>query len=629
MDLLYFDVETYYDQNYSLRNLTTAEYIMEHRFEALGAAVAINDEPSRWVPAKALTAFCDSIDWDNVALVSHNAAFDGSVLSWRFQKRPALYIDTLSMSRALLAHKLKSLALKEVAQHLGLGAKGDTIHQMKGVRAHALEASPAFHAEVAQYANTDNELCRGIFKALKGKFPRDEYAVVDMVIRMMCEPKFQLDEGLLALHLQRVRHEKQALLDRLGFSDPTKLMSNELFAQELISRGVEPPRKISLRTGAETWAFAKNDQGFKDLASHPDPEVQALVAARLGHKTTIEETRTEKFLNIAHKAGNWVNRAPWLPIPLRVSGAHTHRLSGSDGMNMQNLPRGGTMRKAMRAPKGYKIVAADLSQIEARIVCWLAGAKMLDVFARGEDPYVYQAQSIGALSADTPKGSPEYAQGRQLGKALVLGCGFGIGGPKFQITVRNPPYNLSLSLSEAQAAVNSYRAKNPEIPQLWQILGNALGALALRPAMGGVSARSANRVEIMRGAAYEVVDDTVQLELPSGLHLKYHNLRLEQNQLWFDYNGQRQYIYGGKATENLVQALARCVIMENALRVKRMTDQWPTLQVHDENVYIVKESYAEEFAKQLHEGMTTRPTWAPDLPVATEVKIGDNYGECK
>lgn len=629
MNTLYFDVETYYDQNYSLRNMTTTEYVMDHRFEALGAAVALNDEPSRWVPARDLTAFCDSIDWDNTALVSHNAAFDGAVLSWRFKKRPALYIDTLSMSRALLAHKLRSLALKEVAQHLNLGAKGDTIHQMKGVRAHALEASPGFHAEVAQYANTDNELCRGIFKALKKQFPRDEYALVDMIIRMVCEPKFQLDEGLLAVHLQRVRHEKQALLDRLGFSDPAKLMSNELFAAELVSRGVDPPRKISLRTGAETWAFAKTDQGFKDLANHIDPDVQALVAARLGHKTTIEETRTEKFLRIAHKAGNWTARATWLPIPLRFSGAHTHRLSGSDGMNMQNLPRGGTMRKAMRAPKGYKVVAADLSQIEARIVCWLAGAEMLSVFARGEDPYVYQAQSIGAMTPDMVKGSPEFAQGRQLGKGLVLGCGFGIGGPKFQVTVSNPPYNLKLSLSEAQAAVNAYRSKNPEIPRLWSTLGNALESLALRPSMNGTPARSATRVEVVRGLVYEADGDTVQLRLPSGLYLKYHNLRVEAGQLWFEYNGQRQYIYGGKAAENLVQALARCVIMENALRVKRMTGHWPCLQVHDENVYIVRDEYVEEFMAKLEEGMTARPEWAPDLPVATEIKSGETYGDCK
>jgi DNA polymerase len=625
LQFLYFDAETFYTDEYSLRRMTTVEYIMDPRFEMLGASVAYDDETPRWVSAKNMTAFLASVDWQQVALVSHNTQFDGGVLAFRYGCIPRLYCDTLSMCRALLQHKLRSLALKAVAEFLNLGVKGDTIHQMKGVTARHLEESPAFHKEVAAYANNDNELCRGIFEHLKPIFPKEEFAVVDMVMRMFCEPRIQLDVGQLSVHLQTVRARKRALLDRMGFDDASTLMSNDQFALELTKRGVEPPTKISATTGKTSWAFAKTDPGLKDLTEHDDPDVQALIAARLGHKSTLEETRTEKLIRIGARSQGWRDRAAWCPMPLRYSGAHTHRLSGSDGLNVQNFPRGGTIRKALKAPPGYKFVAPDLSQIEARIVCWLAGAKMLDVFRRGEDPYRYQAIQIGALKPDWGKEHPEFANGRQLGKGLVLGCGFGMGPPKFQLTVAKPPYNMQLTLGEAQTAVYGYRNSNPEIVALWKILQGALDKLARHSA----GSRSGTRAEITHGMAYEVDGDTVQLLLPSGLHLKYEGLCHAGNGLNFTYAGRLQYVYGGKATENLVQALARCVIMDAAVRVKREVNIWPALQVHDENVYLVPEDKVDLWKPIIRSAMTASPDWAPDLPVETSISIADTYGDAK
>jgi DNA polymerase len=625
LQFLYFDAETFYTDEYSLRKMTTVEYIMDPRFELLGASVALGDAPVRWVHAKDMTAFLGSVDWGQTALVSHNTQFDGGVLAFRLGRVPRLYCDTLSMARALLQHKLRSLALKAVAEFLNLGVKGDTIHQMKGVTARYLLENPAFHREVEIYANNDNELCRSIFTLLKPHFPKTEFAIVDMVMRMFCEPRIQLDVGMLSVHLQGVKQHKRMLLDRMGFQDATSLMSNDQFAQELLKRGVEPPMKISAVTGKQSYAFAKTDPGLKDLAEHDDPEVQSLVAARLGHKSTLEETRTEKLIRIGSRSQSWAVRAPWCPMPLRYSGAHTHRLSGSDGLNVQNFPRGGTIRKALRAPAGYVFMAPDLSQIEARIVCWLAGAQMLEVFRRGEDPYRYQAIQIGALQPDWGKDHPEFANGRQLGKGLVLGCGFGMGPPKFQLTVAKPPYNMNLTLGEAQTAVYGYRNSNPEIVALWKTLQTALSMLARHPA----GSRLGTYAETVHGLAYEVRDDTVQMLLPSGLHLKYEGLCHTGDGMNFMYAGQKQYVYGGKAAENLVQALARCVIMEAALRVKREINLWPALQVHDENVYLVPEDKVTIYEPIIRASMTASPPWAPTLPVQTSIAIAHTYGDAK
>jgi hypothetical protein len=625
--LLYMDFETYYDADYSLRKMTTVEYVQDPRFETLGCAVAFDDGPSHWIDGASMQAWCDSIDWSQIIMVSHNMMFDGAVLAFRYGKRPALYVDTLSMARATLSHCLKSLSLEKVAEYFNLGVKlKETLVAMKGVRYAALMANRVLYEKAKIYACQDNDLCRGAFKEMRKTFPRDEMNVIDMLIRMYTEPKLQIDVGLLNVHLQEVQRQKNALLDRVGMSDNSILMSNDKFAEALKALGVDPPTKISATTGKEAWAFAKSDEKFKELADHDDPDVQALVAARLGHKTTIEETRTEKLIRIGLLYPRWAERAPWMPMPLRYSGAHTHRLSGSDGLNVQNFPRGGNLRKAIKPPKGHQIVTADLSQIEARIVCWLAGAmKMLGVFQRGEDPYAYQAYEINAMPQGLAKDDVRFKTGRQLGKGLVLGCGFGMSPPTFQVTVSRPPYNLVISFEEAQRAVYGYRNSNPEIPQLWTILGTSLSQLARRGNVGYTS----GRVQTVKGMHYETDGRTVFMDLPSGLRLKYHDLRYEGNDLNYDYNGRRQYVYGAKATENLVQALARCVIMEAALRTRAATGYCPSLQVHDENVYVIPDAEVDDFKIELKKHMTARPAWAPDLPVATEVGSGDNYAEAK
>ena len=327
MKQIVLDYETYYDSEYSLRKMTPVEYILDPRFEVIGCAVKEGEGKSFWLTHEELKVYLTRLP-ERVVIISHNALFDMCILSWVYDYVPTLMIDTLGMARAWLGHKLRSLALTSVATHLELGVKGDTVHKVMGMGLAAIKAA-GFYEDYAAYSCNDADLCWGIYRALIGQgFPVTEIAVMDTVLRCAVKPRFVLDATLLAEHLHNTITSKQALLDRTGMTDRDALMSNDRFADALRGLGVEPPTKISLTTGKETYAFAKTDEDFMDLEEHENPLVQILVSARLGIKSTIEETRTQRLIKIANLTwqGNRSGQVGLMPMPLRYSGAHTHRL---------------------------------------------------------------------------------------------------------------------------------------------------------------------------------------------------------------------------------------------------------------------------------------------------------------
>ena len=161
--------------------------------------------------------------------------------------------------------------------------------------------------------------CREIFGRILGEgFPPRELQVIDMVIRMATCPQFELDLTVLAAHGDAVREGKQALLEAAGLTggDVLMLRSDPRLAERLRSLGVQVPMKISKTTGHRNFAFAKTDKEFTDLRRHKDPKVSTLIDARLAHKSTIEESRTERLTSIGRLTD-------MLPVPLNYSGAHT------------------------------------------------------------------------------------------------------------------------------------------------------------------------------------------------------------------------------------------------------------------------------------------------------------------
>ena len=422
MQVLTIDFETYYDRAFSLSKMTTEEYIRDELFETIGVAVQVNDgEPVWFSGTKVQTKrWLDQFDWANSIAVAHNSVFDMAILNWHFDIRPKRIADTLSMARALHGNEV-GVSLKAMAEFYELGVKGDEVINALGKG--RIDFTEEELARYGEYCRNDVKLTYDLFNAMLPRFPMLELKLVDLTIRMFTEPALNLNKALLEDHLVKVK-DKKAKLMSLVEADKEALMSNPKLATLLQSLGVVPPTKVSARTGKTTWAFGKTDEEFKALLDHEDPRVQAVVAARLGVKSTLEETRTERFIRLADRGT--------LPIPLRYYAAHTGRWGGDDKVNMQNLPRKSPLKKAILAPDGHVFIDCDSSQIEARTLAWLAGQNDLveffeknnDEIAAGVekkdmqfDPYKIMASQIYGVPVNEVTDDQRF-----VGKTTILGC---------------------------------------------------------------------------------------------------------------------------------------------------------------------------------------------------------------
>ena len=470
MDILTLDFETYYDKDFSLSKITMEHYIRDPRFEVIMLGVRWPDGTKEIITGshEEIQYRLDGIEWGKYAVLCHNTLFDAAILSWRFGVNPAAWLDTLSMARAMFGMKGNSLAL--LAKRYGLEDKGTAVQNAMGKR--RCDFTPQEFKEYADYCLHDVELCHELFFLMsngwykpetfdhRDPYPRKELELIDRLIRMYTEPTLRLNVHKLEEHLADVVRRKEELLSNAGIAKED-LMSNPKFALVLESFGVSPPMKVSPTTGKQAFAFAKTDPGMKALLEHPDDRVQAVVAARMGVKSTLEETRTQRFIDMAQ-------RNPLFPVPLRYSAARTHRLGGTDGINLQNLPARGAqankLKKCIEAPPGHVIIDCDSSNIEARMLAWLAGQDdLVQDFANGVDVYCKMASKIFGrpiTKADKVE--------RFVGKTVVLGCGYQTGAMKLQITLKASEMNMDLELSECKNIIDTYRNSVPAITRLWR-----------------------------------------------------------------------------------------------------------------------------------------------------------------
>jgi DNA polymerase len=454
-------------------------------------------------------------------------------------------------------------------------------------------------------------LCRDIFFKLLEYMPADEMELIDITIRMFCDPHMRVNaEACEEERLLEIERKRLAVDETDTNTDV--LMSNPKFAALLTSMGVDPPMKISARTGLETYAFAKTDPGFKELLTHDDEAIRFVAEARLETKSTINETRALRLRD----AG--IGDQP-LPVLLNYAGAHTYRWSGGNKLNLQNLPRGGNLRRAITAPIGHQLLVADLAQIEARLNVWFCGqSDILDAFARNDDVYKLMASRIyNKTVADIS------ATERFIGKVCVLGLGYGMGWKKLRATLAigaaGPP--VDISESEARRIVAAYRGSNARIVTMWDILSERLTQMAHIPSLH----QELNPIAFM----YKLI------QLPSGLALRYPGLATEDTgwkhpECTYLTRYGRSKIYGGLTLENIIQALARCVIGENMLTLSRdpVSKHWPiATSSHDELVLVVPNAEIVAADALVTKVMTTPPVWAPGLPLAVETGYDSFYSK--
>lgn len=608
MNTLIIDFETYYDKEYSLSKLTTEEYVRDPRFEVIGIAIKVNNEETQWASGskEQLQEWLSRFPWDSSLVIAHNMMFDGAILSWHFGIKAKVWGCTLCMGRALHGVEVGG-SLKALAERYDVGVKGDEV-----VRALGMRREDFYEEELSRYGDycvNDVNLTYRLFFRMMQKFPKTELKLIHTTLQMFVEPTLELDLLLLEQHLEDIKATKEKLLSESGVTKEV-LMSNQKFAELLQSFGVKPPTKISPTTGKETLALAKNDEEFKALEEYPDVRVQALVAARLGTKSTLEETRTQRFIDIA-KRGN-------LPIPIRYYAAHTGRWGGDDKINMQNLPSRGTnankLKKAILAPEGYVIVDADSAQIEARVLAWLAEQEdLVDAFKKGEDVYRIMAAAIyGKDVSDITK------EERFVGKTTILGCGYGMGAVKFQAQLK--AFGTEIDIEEARRIIDIYRKTNQSISYLWRQANDALTCLS-----------RGEKMALGRSGVVELVPEETAIRLPSGLLMRYDELGFvtdDEGRYQFSYKTRRgrTKIYGGKVVENMCQAIARCIIGEQMLRIAKRYKV--VLTVHDAIACLVPEEEQQEGVAFVEQCMRWTPDWASGLPINCESGVAKSYGHC-
>jgi len=621
--LITIDFETFYSKEFSLTKLTTEEYIRDPRFEVIGVAVKVNDGMAEWFSGNKdeVGNFLRKFKWSEEFLLAHNTMFDGAILNWFFKISPKKYLDTLSMARALHGFDAGG-SLKALAERYEVGHKGEEVVNALGKKRSDFLEDELF--KYASYCKNDVDLTYKVYNKMITRFNETELDLIDMTLRMFTHPILTVDEEMLENKLEDLKVEKSKLLgtlkEKLKCTDEEevrqKLASNKQFAELLKSFNIDPPKKISPTTGKETWALAKNDQGFIALSESEDTFIQHLCAVRLGTKSTLEESRIQRFIDIGKR-----NRSR-VPIPLKYYGAHTGRWSGQDKVNFQNLPSRDkskkTLKQAIVAPSGYLVVNSDSSQIEARILAWLAGqTKLVEQFARNEDVYSHFASKIyeRPISRDNPVE-------RFVGKTCILGLGYGTGAKKLRHTLATTPPKANITEEESEAYVKLYRTENSQIINLWKESNTVLQSLV---------GWNDEMMEHTLGErdCLKVIKEGIKL--PNGFLIRYPDLEKYQGE---DGNSRYRYksrkglidIWGGAVVENVVQALARLIVAEQMLAIAKRYR--PVLTVHDAAVCVVPEDEIEEGIAFITACMSKPPVWAEGLPIACEVKYGKSYGDC-
>lgn len=619
MNYYILDAETYWADDYTLSKSTPEEYIRSPRFKDHGWGIAQIDSgvPSLWLPPGEFKQWLKSVDLTQHAVICHNTRFDGAILGWRYGVRPRLWIDTMGMFRALYPG-LNSYALASLGTHFDVGEKGSYLLSTKN----KLDLTPFEFEQLGIYCKQDCHITAHLFNIAWPQFPYMERLIMDTVLRMFIEPVLHVDVDLLRTHLTQLVIQKRGLLEACGLGKKD-LMSSDKFARALEVLGVDPPMKASPSNAAkQIYAFAKTDKAMAELAEHDDPRVQTLVAARLGHKSTLMETRIERLIGVGERGT--------LPVPQNYWGAKTTgRTSGADLLNLTNLTRGSVLRDSLIAPPGMMIVVGDSSNIELRFVMAAAGQDdQTKKLREGVDLYcdfgthdiyhrtITKANITERFVSKTGMLSLQYmASGQRFHEMLRQAAA------KENALHRGEPGWVDIvppSREEAERVKDAYRTKHRKVKNLWYYCEEEV-----LPA-------------IMRGDTMKAVDvngwfltDGKGFALPGEIGVQYPGLKYVAGDGWsYDTGRGRAGLYGAKVVEHMCQHGSRHVVMYQTMLFRT---RYPVVHsVYDEIVSCVPEDQADECSAFMLSCLQTAPPWCKGaLPVTGEVGVGRSYGSAK
>lgn len=665
--VLVLDFETYFDDTYSMGRKATSksmvEYIMDEQFEVLCLSVLpmyapfvdYTQQAHCWQGEEAVERYLRAMqaeygdDLEGVTVVIQNAAFDASILAWRYGIRPRYLIDTLALARHWNSRQPNDL--DTLAKQFELPEKGDT-KEFKGMTRRQRFAIPKGRkkgpkqprrvlvmteeqeAKLAEYANNDVLREWEVFTLLLPKLsnPGTELRLMRHTLDLYVNPTLEVDEAKAGEIIEEMEAELQRLIEPSGLTTDQigSLEWDEHMVEALEAAGEDAnPYKKKAGNCKRGWKIAASKSEDKNtrelLENHPDQRVHELMQARIALDSWPNHiSRVRRIVAQSKPHGK-------LPVPLKYHGAHTGRWSGGERINLQNLgsrghPLVNSIRELLVAPEGHTLVIVDASQIEARVLAWVAKQEdLIEKFAADEEIYCGFAAKVLGWPVRKPKktGIPavearhKWAR-NSVGKVGVLGCGYGMGASK-AIDYSGG----ALDAAMAERVVKTYREENDRIVQFWKDIEAAFV----------YTARYQKPCRLRELKFESRPDADVVIVLPNGRELKYQNVRIKKYTHWpyqeiLLYNKLERkwaHIWGGHLTENVVQAMSRDILAEAMLRLEDQGHK-TVHHIHDELVMLTEIESAEGVLALSIKELSRRPTWGPDLPLNAEGVVSNRYG---
>jgi DNA polymerase len=521
-------------------------------------------------------------------VLSHNASFDETLYFFGVKKGwwPSVEFAEWQCTADMVAACGLPRSLKNAtAEAFDLEISKTTRDNMAAKRWENMPED--FQKEVSDYALKDSVLCLRLWQEYSERWP-DHERLISLTNRRIIQRGLPMDTNLLKEQLETINQRLFEAETAIPWAGEKPLLSRAAFDEECLRHGLEPPKSL-----------AQNDVDAQEWLRQHGHKHKWVGAVTNWRRINALKKKLEAFDYATLPDGRYYGG-------LMYWGGHTGRFSGSGGnLNLQNLPReemfGVNLRHMICAPKGKKLVVVDLSQIEVRTLCWLAGDQVtLAEIAESDD--IYEAFAIRMNLWAKGKGSLKKVDPklRRKVKAIVLGCGYGAGAKKFSEMYDMPE-------EEAKAAVDLYRERLSSIPKFWRRINNKL--------------RSCYNAK----TPYEAL-------LPSGRKINYGRTKLvKQNdrvghQAIVSRNGKRlpMKLWGGIVAENLSQGLARDIFSDMIIRLEEDGIEL-IFHVHDEVVIECNEDEAESILERTIEIMSIPPTWIPDIPLAAEGQILTRY----
>lgn len=429
----------------------------------------------------------------------------------------------------------------------------------------------------------------------------------------------------------------------MDIEDKRKMIASDLQFAELLWRYLEPygeqlpstsgkASNVSKRLRAligpdRKLDLGKDSGGARQLLNHKDKRIQKLIEARLAVKSwPLHISRVNNLVNYA-KARNGM-----IGIPAKFSGAHTHRNSGTDGINLYNLParpkKGYELIKEIktliRAPKGCVLLTFDYAQIEARYLAYLAGqTDLVESFQEGRDVYseaathVFNKQTRKPLPLDPPPIVKGLTMRRNFGKQEILGCGYGMGPTTFYNRCTNSDELRSIVTPVlAEKVVKSYRKTYAMIPKFWKELENIFKFVVKYP-------EEKMTMKCNIGIEHEQFNNQIVVTLPSGSKLYYPDTirnRSSGNLKWRHSRGAS--FWGGAMTENVVQSACRDILVDAIIAVKQ-AKYTLVADLYDAFTVLVKKDRVKEAEEELTIITCKSPDWCEGVPLAVEMEISE------